>query len=209
MQRQVELAKLYGISAFCFHFYWFAGKTLLEAPIVNFLENNDLDLKYCLCWANENWSRRWDGSEHEVLISQEHSDADDEAFLRYISKYFADDRYLKVDGRPVLTVYRPSILPDPKATVERWRRMAREMGYPDLYLIATNSFAFKDYSAFGFDALSEFPPHHLGGENLQSSMEMTELRTGWRVRDYKAVVESEKTFSRRRAYPSRYYDRMG
>lgn len=192
MQRQVELAKLYGISAFCFHFYWFAGKTLLEAPIVNFLENKNLDIKYCLCWANENWSRRWDGSEHEVLISQEHSDTDDEAFLRYVSKYFADDRYLKVDGRPVLTVYRPSILPNPKATVERWRRMAREMGYPDLYLIATNSFAFKDYSAFGFDALSEFPPHHLGGENLQNTIEMTDLRTGWRVRDYKQVVESEK-----------------
>jgi GT2 family glycosyltransferase/glycosyltransferase involved in cell wall biosynthesis/SAM-dependent methyltransferase len=192
MQRQVELAKLYGISAFCFHFYWFGGKTLLEGPIVNFLENKNLDIKYCLCWANENWSRRWDGSEHEVLISQEHSDADDEAFLRYISKYFADDRYLKVDGRPVLTVYRPSILPNPKATVERWRRMAREMGYPDLYLIATNSFAFKDYSTFGFDALSEFPPHHLGGENLQNIIEMTDLRTGWRVRDYKQVVESEK-----------------
>ncbi|MCL5777445.1 glycoside hydrolase family 99-like domain-containing protein [Limibaculum sp. FT325] len=193
MRRQVELAKLYGISAFCFHFYWFGGKTLLETPLKNYLENKDMDLPFCLCWANENWSRRWDGSEHEILIAQSHSPEDDLAFLRYVDRYFRDERYLKIDGRPVLTVYRPSLLPDAAATVARWRDLARELGYPDLYLIATNSFAFTDYESFGFDALSEFPPHHVRASNVQDEFELSKFRTGWRIRSYAEIVETEKS----------------
>jgi GT2 family glycosyltransferase/glycosyltransferase involved in cell wall biosynthesis/SAM-dependent methyltransferase len=192
MQRQVELAKLYGIHAFCFHFYWFAGKTLLETPLQNYLNNRDLDLPFCLCWANENWSRRWDGSEHEILISQKHSPEDDVAFLHYINKYFQDDRYLKIDGRPVLTVYRPSLFPDAAETIQRWRDLAKEFGYPDLYLIATNSFGFTDYKRFGFDALSEFPPHHVDTANIQNRFQLSKFRTGWRIRSYEDIVEFER-----------------
>lgn len=193
MRRQVELAKLYGMSAFCFHFYWFGGKTLLETPVRNYLDNKDLDLPFCLCWANENWSRRWDGSEHELLITQSHSPEDDDAFLKHLDRYFRDERYLKIDGRPVLTVYRPSLFPDPAATVARWRELAQELGYPDLYLIATNSFAFSDYERFGFDALSEFPPHHVRAANVQDRFELSKFRTGWRIRSYAEIVETEKT----------------
>jgi GT2 family glycosyltransferase/glycosyltransferase involved in cell wall biosynthesis/ubiquinone/menaquinone biosynthesis C-methylase UbiE len=193
MRRQVELAKLYGIHAFCFHFYWFGGTRLLETPILNYLENQDLDLPFCLCWANENWSRRWDGSEHEVLISQSHSSEDDADLLRYLDKYFRDERYLKIDGKPVLTVYRPSILPDAAKTVDRWREIAKELGYPGIYLIATNSFAFTDYKKFGFDALSEFPPHHVAASNIQNEFQMSHYRNGWRVRSYAEIVTSEET----------------
>jgi len=192
MRRQVELARLYGISAFCFHFYWFGGKRLLEAPLENFLADKSLDLSFCLCWANENWSRRWDGSENEVLVAQSHSDEDDEAFLRYLDKYFKDERYLKIDGKPVLTVYRPAILKDTAATTARWRRIARELGYPDLYLIATNAFKFSDYEKYGFDALSEFPPHAVEVPNVEGEIAMAPLRTGWRVRRYADIVASEK-----------------
>jgi len=159
MRRQVELAQIYGISAFCFHFYWFGGKTLLETPVLNYLNDPSLDLPFCLCWANENWTRRWDGAENEMLLGQSHSPDDDIAFLRYVKKYFDDPRYLKIDGRPILTVYRPSTLPDPRATAERWRAEANAMGLPGLYLVATNSFGFEDAEGIGFDALSEFPPH--------------------------------------------------
>lgn len=159
MPKQIELAKLHGISAFCFHFYWFGGKRLLELPLDNFLRDPDLDFKFCLCWANENWTRRWDGKDQEILIAQSHSAEDDIAFIQYLKRYFSDSRYLRIHGKPVLTVYRPGILPDAKATVARWRREAEQAGLPGLFLIATNSFGFSEYVEYGFDALSEFPPH--------------------------------------------------
>jgi lipopolysaccharide biosynthesis protein len=159
MRQQIGLAKLHGVSAFCFHFYWFGGKRLLELPIENFLRNSDLDFKFCLCWANENWTRRWDGADHEILLAQSHGAEDDIAFIGYLNRYFTDPRYLRINGKPVLTVYRPGILPDAKATMTRWRAEAERAGLPGLFLIATNAFGFSQYDEYGFDALSEFPPH--------------------------------------------------
>jgi lipopolysaccharide biosynthesis protein len=191
MARQVKLAVHHGVSAFCFHFYWFGGKTLLEMPIRQFLDRKELDLGFCLCWANENWSRRWDGSENEVLIAQRHSPEDDEAFLRHVDIYFRDDRYVKVDGRPVLTVYRPSELPDAHATTERWRSLARRLGWPDLYLIATSAFGLRDYRALGFDALAEFQSFRSTAPNFEPEIRTTEFRRPAGIRLYQDIVASE------------------
>jgi lipopolysaccharide biosynthesis protein len=191
MRRQVELAKLYGISAFCFHHYWFQGRRLLERPAEAYLANRDLDLPFCLCWANESWSRRWSGSEKDVLMAQEYSPDDDVAFIRDLDRSFRDPRYLKIDGKPVFTVYRADQLPDMKATAARWRAEARKLGYPDLYLIATNAWDFKDYEAQGFDALSQFPPHGINAPNIEHALKVARLRDGGRVRDYASVVKSE------------------
>jgi lipopolysaccharide biosynthesis protein len=159
MRRQAELASHYGISAFCIYAYWFGGKRLLESPLLTLLANKDIEIQFSLCWANENWTRSWDGADHLALIAQTHSPGDDLAFIRHYRKYFEDSRYLRIDGKPVLTVYRPGILPDAAATVGRWREEATRMGFPGLYLVATKSFGFTEYQRFGFDALSEFPPH--------------------------------------------------
>ncbi|WP_283804942.1 glycosyltransferase WbsX family protein [Afipia felis] len=191
MARQVELAKLHGISAFCFHFYWFAGERLLELPIDHFLNNKDLDIEFSLCWANENWTRRWDGGKNELIRAQAHSPEDDVEFIRYLGKYFADPRYMKVDGRPVLTIYRPSIFPDMAATVLRWRHEIKKMGFPGIYLIATNSFGFADYEKFGFDALSEFPPHNTKITQPQT-LQVTPKRHGGLLLPYPALVEYEE-----------------
>jgi lipopolysaccharide biosynthesis protein len=191
MQRQVELARHHGIAAFCFHFYWFGGKTLLEMPTRQFLERPELDLGFCLCWANENWTRRWDGSENAVLIGQKHSPEDDEAFLRHVDVYFRDPRYVKVNGCPVLTVYRPTELPDARATTARWRALAERLGWPGLYLVATNAFGFRDFAELGFDALSEFPPHSLQVTDYRSLIETTSFRKPAAIRLYRDVVASE------------------
>jgi lipopolysaccharide biosynthesis protein/predicted nucleic acid-binding Zn-ribbon protein len=195
MQRQIELAKLHGISAFCFHFYWFGGTRPLELPIANFLRNSNLDFKFCLCWANENWTRRWDGADQELLIAQSHSPEDDVALIRYLTKYFLDPRYLRIDGRPVLTVYRPGILPDAKATAERWRTEVERAGLPGIYLVATNSFGFTQYETVGFDALSEFPPH---GINVRRDNEVELLHSDYQgcVYSYAAMLNAIKRITR-------------
>ena len=140
MRKQAELAKLHGLSGFCFYFYWFGGKTLLETPLQHLLQDSSNDMPFCLCWANENWSRRWDGKENDILIGQQHSAADDIAFIQHISQYIADPRYIRVGDRPLLVVYRPSLLPDAKATAARWRNWLRDNGFGEVYLATTHSF---------------------------------------------------------------------
>ncbi|WP_269931495.1 glycosyltransferase WbsX family protein [Aminobacter sp. HY435] len=191
MHRQVELAKLYGISAFCFHFYWFGGRRLLEGPLDHYLRTAELDLPFCLCWANETWSRRWSGREQDVLVAQRHSPEDDIAVIHGLDKYFRDPRYLKVDGKPVLTIYRAGLFPDIKATIARWRDEMTKLGYPGIYLIATNSFDFTGHQELGFDALSEFPPHCMFTANIEKQLNVSRFRDGGRIRSYADVVAVE------------------
>ena len=159
MREQIRLAKTYGLHGFCFHHYWFHGRRLLERPVDQFLADASLDFKFCICWANENWTRTWDGAEHEVLIGQEHSAADDLEFFGDLARYMRDPRYIRVDGKPVLVVYRPNLLPSAKQTAARWRGEASKRGFGGLFLVASNAFGFTDPASIGFDALVEFPPH--------------------------------------------------
>lgn len=159
MKRQIELAQLYGISGFCFYFYWFNGKTLLEKPLLNYLSDLSLNLPFCLCWANENWTRRWDGYDSEILISQQHSPDDDISFIKYVSKYFDDKRYTRIDGKALLIVYRPGLFPDPVQTTEHWREWLRNNNMGEIHLAYVQSFnVLLHPSVFGFDSAIEFPP---------------------------------------------------
>nr|MBA2237494.1 glycoside hydrolase family 99-like domain-containing protein [Lysobacter sp.] len=159
MREQVRLANEYGIGAFCFYFYWFSGKTLLEQPLRQWLEDPSLDLPFCLCWANENWSRRWDGRSDDILIAQQHSAADDVAFISHAAAYLRDRRYLRVDGRPLLLVYRPDRLPDARQTAQRWREWCRANGVGEIHLAYVQGFERPDPRDIGFDAAVEFPPN--------------------------------------------------
>lgn len=160
MRRQMQLAREYGVGAFCSYFYWFAGQTLLEQPLQQWLSDPSLDLPLCLCWANENWSRRWDGRADDILIAQKHSSADDLAFIEHVSRYLLDPRYLRIDGKPLLLVYRPGLLPDPKATAARWRAWCRTNGVGEIQLCYVQSFDRVDPREIGFDAAVEFPPNN-------------------------------------------------
>ena len=197
-RRQVELAKLYGVEGFCFYFYWFAGKRLLETPLQNYLDDPSLDLPFCLSWANENWSRRWDGRDQDVLMAQVHSPEDDLAFIAHVAQYMRDSRYIRVDGKPLLLVYRPSLLPDPAATVARWRQWCRDSGLGEIHLAYTQSFESNDPREYGFDAAIEFPPNNSGVPLITAH---TRPNAGFqgRIFDWSTLVE--RSF----AYPSKPY----
>ena len=190
LRAQVALAKHYGIYGFCFHHYWFGGKRLLELPVKNLLANSDIDLPFCLCWANENWSRRWDGTDHEILISQSHSPSDDIAFLEDIMPAFLDSRYIRVGGRPLLIVYRATLLPDARATAARWKEYCAKKGVAEPFLVAARSFDVLDPRPLGFDASVDFPPHQIWPVQITHKMAVINSNYAGRVYDYPEFAQA-------------------
>jgi glycosyltransferase involved in cell wall biosynthesis len=191
-RRQLELARLYGVHGFCYHHYWFAGKRLLQAPFEQVLADPSLDLPFCLCWANENWTRRWDGAEHDTLIAQKHSPEDDVAFIADILPALLDPRYIRVGGRPLLIVYRVSLLPEPKATAARWRKYCQEHGVGDIHLVAAQTFGILDPREYGFDAAVEFPPHNVELEEFSTGQSFFNGDFRGRVFRYAEVAERQR-----------------
>lgn len=137
-QAQADLARHYGIEAFCYWHYWFGGgRRILELPFAEVLRSGEPALSFCLGWANQTWTGIWHGSPERILVRQSYPGAeDDQAHFDAIVPAFRDERYLRVDERPVFYVFRPEELPDPAAFVDRWQAMARRAGLPGLYLVA-------------------------------------------------------------------------
>jgi len=155
---QAELAREYGLEGFCYYYYWFDGKRLLDRPLREVLTSGQPDFPFCLCWANENWTRRWDGRQTEILMQQRHSIINDRSFIREVIPAFEDKRYIRVDGKPLLMVYRTEILPDAKRTGDIWREECRRAGIGDIFLCRGETFHITDPEAIGYDAAYEFPP---------------------------------------------------
>ena len=159
MRRQADLAKAHGVYGFCFYHYWFNGKLLLEKPLHQWLETKDIDFPYCLSWANENWTRRWDGKEKSLLIGQQYSEEDDRSHIRYLLKFFEDDRYIKVGNKPMLLVYRTESHPHIQEMAKLWREETINAGFDGLYLVRMENFEQSiDPALHGFDAGMEFAP---------------------------------------------------
>ncbi len=159
---QAELAKSYGIEGFCYYHYWFGdGRRLLERPFQEVLETAQPEYPFCLCWANDTWTGIWHGAPKHTLIEQKYPGVqDDQAHFNVLLPAFRDNRYICVDGKPVLVVWRPFGFPDPMATVKRWRLMAKEAGLPGLYLIGVFRPGGEQPEDCGFDASihNDMPP---------------------------------------------------
>jgi lipopolysaccharide biosynthesis protein len=189
MIRQVELAKLYGLSGFCFYYYWFDGKRLLERPLNEFLARPEMDIDFCLCWANENWTRRWDGLNSDILIAQAHTEADSRLVFEDWLKYFNDSRYIKIDGRPLILIYRPDLIPDFPQIAAMWREQAKSHGFEDLYILGASGFNNKNLDAFGLDQTYDFPPHTIQAPVVSDTVDWLDPDAETTVYSYPGAVD--------------------
>jgi lipopolysaccharide biosynthesis protein len=191
MIEQAKLAKNYGIHGFSYYFYWFDGHTLMEQPLLNMLHDQRVDMPFCFTWANENWTRRWDGQENDILIAQKHSIEDSGNLFTHLLKYFKDPRYILHEGRPVLIVYRPDIIPSMAEIADLWRTLAVEAGFDGLYLVGCQTFGLTDVRPLGFDAAVEFPPHAVGSPDIKSELDDVNPEFSGHIYDYNIVARSK------------------
>lgn len=157
---QAELAAAYGIYGFCYYHYWFNGRQVLERPVNEIWQSGEPNFPFCLCWANENWTRRWDGLVDDVLLEQRYSLDDDLAHIRSLIPIFFDRRYIRIKDRPIFLVYNASKLPDPQRTTEIWKEEAVRAGLKGLFLVRVERLVEDsvDPRSMGFDCSLDFQP---------------------------------------------------
>jgi lipopolysaccharide biosynthesis protein len=150
---QAELAREFGIEAFCYYHYWFGGKRILERPFSEVLASGQPDYPFCLCWANQTWTGIWHGAPNRILIEQTYpGEHDHRAHFETLLPAFRDPRYVKVDGKPVFVIFQPAELPESAKVLQLWRTMATQAGLPGLHLVGTNLGVGRKPADFGLDA---------------------------------------------------------
>jgi lipopolysaccharide biosynthesis protein len=160
--KQAALARQYGIDAWCYYYYRFNGKRVLEMPLNRHFEDKNLNMPFLICWANENWTRTWDGNNQDILIKQEHNFEDDLNFIKEVAPMLIDERYVKIDGKPVLLIYRPKLWKEIEQTVNIWRTYMKTNFNLDIFLIQSMTFEQVrtpiNPKNINFDASYQFPP---------------------------------------------------
>ena len=162
-QMQADLAQQHGIYGFCYYHYWFNGKQLMERPVNEILTSGKPNFPFMLCWANENWTRAWDGGDKEILIEQHYTKEDDIAHMNYLCKnIFSDPRYIRVNNRVFFAVYRPELFPNIQETVKTWREVAASHDI-ELYLgfMRADNISRQALIDSGFDVSIDFQPHFI------------------------------------------------
>ncbi len=144
-EQQAELAHEYGIEAFCYYHYWFAGNQLLERPFTEVVASGQPQFPFCVCWANETWTGIWHGAPNRVLIQQTYPGREDHVrHFRSLEPAFHDSRYVRVDGKPLFLIYKPKDLPDPQYTTDLWRELAAKSGLDDLFIVGVCAYLVGD-----------------------------------------------------------------
>lgn len=190
LKRQAKLALGGGVSAFCYYYYWFNGKRVLERPLETHL-TCAIDMPFLIMWANENWTRTWDGFDTDVLLRQDYRSEDEDALIEDFARHFLDKRYLRLNGRPLLIIYNPRHVPEIKVTIERWRdKLLHKFGLDPLVFMA-QAFDAEDPRDFGLDGAIEFPPHKLAAPHPGRAMlDAYSSEFSGRVIQYRDIVAS-------------------
>jgi len=161
---QANLAKKYGVFGFCYYHYWFKdGKQLLEKPAEQMLVNSDIDIPFCFSWANENWSKLWDGGERELIAEQDYGGVKDwEKHLKYLIPFFKDKRYITLNGKPIFLIYKPELFPDINGMLDYWNNEITKYGFKGIcFLIQNTSWYYTPtYDLGKFDYQIKFQPFH-------------------------------------------------
>ena len=197
MERQIELAKIYGIYGFSFYYYWFDGERLLEKPLEMFLANKDLDINFSICWANENWTRKFDGTNQSILLKQPESIESYCNVIKDMERFLKDHRYIEVNGKKMITVYRPSLMPHPRQVLKFWREYCRKNGVGEIYVIAIKeNMVDVNWLNEGFDAVSEFHPGTLYTKCLKVNKSIDFIRDDFsgEVFSYSDIVANQRYF---------------
>ena len=195
---QAALARKYGIYGFCYYHYWFAdGKRLLERPLDEVLRTGQPDFPFCICWANESWTRRWDGGEDLVLMRQDPSADNAMAFIRNLVPLLNDPRYIRVAGKPMILIYRIDMIPGIARIAQMWREEMRKQGVGEIYLMAVQTTVEINPEDIGFDASCEFPPHQLPRNTYNERCVFNQEFSG-KAFDYREAV---RTKQREHAHP--------
>lgn len=177
---QAEMAAKFGVEGFCYWHYWFEGRRLLERPFNEVLASGQPDFPFCLGWANHSWSGIWKDEPHRLLINQTYPGlADDRAHFEYLLKAFKDHRYITVDGKPLLIIFKPTDIPDAKLRFDFWRELALEAGLKGLHIVGINMLDFKNAAELGLDAVTIST---LAVTNTSNAVVNEALRVFWGAR---------------------------
>lgn len=195
--QQVDIARNYGIYGFCYYFYWFNGRRILDKPLEILLNNEDISMPFCLFWANDSWVRTWHGfSDFEqgdrTLLQQIHNDEDDVAVMEYLCKnIFNDIRYIKVNNKPVFVLYHIYLFKNINHTIEVWRRICKQNGFDDILIlnVMMPDLTAVDPTTYGFDATLQFSP--IATLKEDASVEILNPQFSGDVYSYEAVVKDE------------------
>lgn len=191
---QAELAREFGLHGFCYYYYWFDGKKLLNQPIELMSRSNKVDIGFCVCWANENWSRNWDGQNRHVLMEQTYSLESNIALIREMIPMMKDPRWIRHNGKPVMMVYRISIIPNWHDTALAWRDECRKAGLGEIHLCAVR-FGLETLHGgpqdHGLDSYVLFPPHESTRVDLRDKVLDLNKDFNGQIFDYTAVVDGD------------------
>lgn len=194
--RQVELAKKYGIFGFCFYYYWFDGKRLLEEGLDRYV-NSNINFPFFLCWANESWTKRFDGTSREILMEQVHTEESYKKMIENASNYMKNDNYFKIDNKKVFSVYRVENMPNPKSVIKYWRDFCKENGVGDIYIIGILSSSKKiNYIDQGFDAVTDFQLASVMNyvNDITSEYKVAHKEFEGQIIDYEDIVINKKYY---------------